>query len=58
MTSANVNKETIFEGTKPVDMRLDHLSEESFDCPLCQSLLYEPITTSCGHTFCKQCILR
>lgn len=34
------------------------LKEDSFDCPLCQCLLFEPIVTSCGHTFCKQCILR
>jgi Lon protease-like protein len=31
---------------------------ESFDCPLCSNLLYQPITTSCGHTFCKACLLR
>jgi len=31
---------------------------EEYDCPLCQSLLFEPITTSCGHSFCKGCILR
>ena len=26
-----------------------------FDCPLCFSLLYEPITLECGHTFCRDC---
>jgi len=29
-----------------------------FECPLCHLLLFEPITTSCGHTFCRSCILR
>ncbi|KAI8888617.1 hypothetical protein K501DRAFT_329736 [Backusella circina FSU 941] len=25
-------------------------------CPICYSLLDNPITTQCGHTFCKSCI--
>lgn len=31
----------------------DHL-----DCILCSKLLYEPVTTSCGHTFCRTCLCR
>lgn len=41
------------------DLTLEnHVSQDDFDCPLCQSLLFNPVTTSCGHTFCKACILR
>ena len=29
-----------------------------FDCSLCFRLFYQPITTSCGHTYCKSCIDR
>lgn len=29
-----------------------------FDCSLCFRLIYQPITTSCGHTYCKSCIDR
>ncbi|XP_072119372.1 LON peptidase N-terminal domain and RING finger protein 2 isoform X1 [Mobula birostris] len=29
-----------------------------FECSLCMRLFYEPITTSCGHTFCLRCLER
>jgi Lon protease-like protein/tetratricopeptide (TPR) repeat protein len=28
------------------------------ECTLCMKLLYEPVTTPCGHTFCRPCLLR
>ncbi|GAQ84626.1 zinc finger (c3hc4-type ring finger) family protein [Klebsormidium nitens] len=31
---------------------------DDLDCTLCLKLLYEPCTTSCGHTFCKDCLAR
>eukprot|EP01119_Soliformovum_irregulare_P012220 TRINITY_DN3162_c0_g1_i1.p1 TRINITY_DN3162_c0_g1~~TRINITY_DN3162_c0_g1_i1.p1 ORF type:complete len:333 (-),score=51.28 TRINITY_DN3162_c0_g1_i1:83-1081(-) len=34
------------------------LDVEQFDCPLCSSLLFEPIVTCCGHVFCRRCVLR
>jgi hypothetical protein len=33
-------------------------SRDDFDCPLCCKLLYEPVTTPCGHTFCRSCLMR
>eukprot|EP01090_Pellita_catalonica_P001185 TRINITY_DN10882_c0_g1_i2.p1 TRINITY_DN10882_c0_g1~~TRINITY_DN10882_c0_g1_i2.p1 ORF type:complete len:320 (-),score=38.51 TRINITY_DN10882_c0_g1_i2:210-1169(-) len=31
---------------------------EDLDCPLCHALFMDPITTPCGHNFCKKCIIR
>jgi len=31
---------------------------EDFECKLCYSLLFQPITTVCGHTFCRECLER
>lgn len=28
------------------------------ECQLCYMLLYQPLTTPCGHTFCRQCFAR
>ncbi|KYK56966.1 hypothetical protein DCS_03972 [Drechmeria coniospora] len=28
------------------------------DCEICYSILYEPMTSTCGHTFCRPCLLR
>lgn len=27
-------------------------------CPICMDVLQDPVTTSCGHTFCKDCLNR
>lgn len=28
------------------------------ECTLCMKLMYEPVTTPCGHTFCRPCLSR
>ncbi|KAL6264515.1 hypothetical protein P5V15_004623 [Pogonomyrmex californicus] len=30
--------------------------ETSFACPLCEGTLCQPVTTSCGHTYCRNCV--
>ncbi|KAI9741644.1 MAG: hypothetical protein M1834_000028 [Cirrosporium novae-zelandiae] len=29
-----------------------------FDCQVCSSLILDPLTTPCGHTFCRKCVAR
>ncbi|KAI9885800.1 MAG: 54S ribosomal protein L23, mitochondrial [Watsoniomyces obsoletus] len=39
----------------------EHLKESTrteLDCQVCYHLLLDPLTTSCGHTFCRQCLHR
>ena len=31
---------------------------DDLDCIICMKLLYKPVTTSCGHTFCRPCFQR
>lgn len=40
---------------------LAHLKEATkseLDCQICYSLIHDPLTTSCGHTFCRHCVAR
>ncbi|BFZ24338.1 hypothetical protein BsWGS_27377 [Bradybaena similaris] len=36
----------------------EQLNIEDLECVLCYRLLFEPVTTPCGHTFCRQCLNR
>ncbi len=31
---------------------------DDLECAICSKLLYEPVTTPCGHTFCRPCLAR
>ncbi|XP_035681719.1 LON peptidase N-terminal domain and RING finger protein 1-like [Branchiostoma floridae] len=36
----------------------DLIDSEDFECSLCMRLFYNPVTTPCGHSFCRDCLLR
>eukprot|EP01024_Parvocaulis_polyphysoides_P054629 TRINITY_DN5527_c0_g2_i3.p1 TRINITY_DN5527_c0_g2~~TRINITY_DN5527_c0_g2_i3.p1 ORF type:complete len:479 (+),score=43.31 TRINITY_DN5527_c0_g2_i3:204-1439(+) len=33
-------------------------NDTDVECSVCYRLLYEPVTTPCGHTFCRTCLAR
>ena len=40
---------------------LEHLREvtrNEMDCQVCYALMLDPLTTACGHTFCRKCVSR
>jgi len=42
-----------------LDTNIDgELIAEEFQCLLCLSLLFQPVTAVCGHTFCRVCLAR
>lgn len=42
---------------KPTSNDFTNIYENDFECNLCLSLLCEPVTIQCGHTFCKLCLM-
>ncbi|XP_061439058.1 LON peptidase N-terminal domain and RING finger protein 1 [Rhineura floridana] len=36
----------------------DLIDASDFECSLCMRLFFHPVTTPCGHTFCKNCLER
>ncbi|XP_063075475.1 LON peptidase N-terminal domain and ring finger 1, like isoform X2 [Engraulis encrasicolus] len=52
---------TTSAGSSSVSLRTitrDLLDPSDFECSLCMRLFFEPVTTPCGHTFCKNCLER
>jgi hypothetical protein len=40
---------------------LNHLKEATkseLDCQVCYAIMLDPLTTACGHTFCRKCVAR
>ncbi|KAL9034597.1 MAG: hypothetical protein Q9180_005315 [Flavoplaca navasiana] len=50
------------DGYEELDVAmLANLKEETkneLDCQVCYALMLDPLTTNCGHTFCRKCVAR
>ena len=47
--------------TKQDSIRFQKLRDKlraELDCQVCYSLILDPLTTPCGHTFCRKCVAR
>ncbi|KAK4950051.1 hypothetical protein LTR28_007116 [Elasticomyces elasticus] len=38
--------------------QLCELAHKELDCHICYNLMLDPVTTACGHTFCRRCLVR
>ncbi|XP_043645464.1 E3 ubiquitin-protein ligase RMA1 [Drosophila teissieri] len=47
---------TTIDEKVPVMMPLPDGNNALYSCPICMSPLEQPVTTMCGHIFCKQCL--
>ena len=55
------NFERVAETINKSEATVERLHAELLDtleCQLCYNLLYKPLTTPCGHTFCRSCFSR
>ncbi|CAF9936309.1 hypothetical protein IMSHALPRED_010706 [Imshaugia aleurites] len=43
-----------------IDMLADlkEATKTELDCQVCYALMLDPLTTTCGHTFCRKCVAR
>lgn len=38
--------------------QLLEVAHKEVDCQVCYNLMFEPVTTACGHTLCRKCLAR
>ncbi|KAL1609958.1 hypothetical protein SLS60_001623 [Paraconiothyrium brasiliense] len=62
--SSEVEYETLSDTQNGQDLndalleRLRDATQKELDCHVCYNMMLDPTTTSCGHTFCRHCLVR
>ncbi|KAL5396931.1 hypothetical protein PMIN06_007127 [Paraphaeosphaeria minitans] len=62
--SSEVEYETLSDTEEYQDLdnalleRLRDATQKELDCLVCYNMMLDPTTTSCGHTFCRRCLVR
>jgi hypothetical protein len=54
--AGSANDEALDLVDNKVDINLENIHEDDL-CPICQLLLYDPVTTACNHTLCNVCMV-
>ncbi|KAF7531689.1 hypothetical protein G7054_g8619 [Neopestalotiopsis clavispora] len=57
-TAIGATEEEVSEGDVAAFTSLKESVRTEMDCQICYALFLDPITTSCGHTFCRNCLNR
>ncbi|KAL8685612.1 MAG: hypothetical protein Q9224_005749, partial [Gallowayella concinna] len=56
--SVSPNSDTYEELDIAMLASLKEESKNELDCQVCYALMLDPLTTNCGHTFCRKCVAR
>lgn len=57
-TLRTVFKEVESIQEKAIKCCWDSVTSTDLECILCSRCIFDPITTACGHTFCRGCLTR
>ena len=52
------NLDSLSDGLVKRIKRRNPQRTDDFECTLCMKLLYQPVTTPCGHSFCRSCLFQ
>jgi hypothetical protein len=52
-SSSSSSNAMVLDGADSATVKLEGVD---FSCPVCTELIYKPVTTPCGHTFCEVCL--
>jgi Lon protease-like protein len=62
VTYENIDSDAELQPAAEIDdlvfQQLKHSLRSELDCQVCYGLMVDPLTSPCGHTFCRRCVAR